>query len=78
MMMTRAPRSDSFPDHRQAGPDPPVVRDPRGRRVGEVQRHIQVSPQQHPPPGDVQAVDTKHRHDRLAATRAVRSASRLE
>jgi hypothetical protein len=72
-----------LPDHGQAGPDPAVVGDPGITRIGQVQRHVQVGPEQDPPPADLQIVDGFHvgvmpRYESREATSAVRSARRLE
>ena len=47
-------------DGRQAGPDPPVIGDTRVRRVSQVQRHVQVGPQQHAPAADREVFDALH------------------
>ena len=70
----RAPVGE-LADHRQAGPDPAVVGDLPG--AGQVERHVQVRPQQHAAAEDLQVVDGPHYRSR-AATSAARSTSRLE
>ena len=62
-------------DHRQASPDPAVIGDLPG--AGQVERYVQVRPQQHAPAEDLQVVDGSHYRSR-EATSTVRSTSRLE
>ena len=65
-------------DYRQAGPDPAVVGDLPGAGFrDQVQRDIQVRPEQHAPAHDLKVVDGPHYRSR-EATSAVRSTSRLE
>jgi len=61
-----------LPYGRQAGPDPAVVGDPGALRVGEVQRHVEVGPQQHAPAGDREVFDGFHFLRLFARRRAVR------
>ena len=72
------PAVDQLLDRRQARPDPAVVGDARLLRIGQVQRHVQVSPQQYPAAADREVLDALHRYDSRAAMSAVRSASRAE